>query len=156
MPVCAGPALGERPVVYADGESERCAAGVRRGCSTGDRGAAGRAGGKGPDFGHVGRVGRCEGVAGFSRSNFRGGLSFVVAVDGGSSAVKVGGLPRRLWAVAKRSEDRRLYALFDWIHRGDVLWEAWERVRVNRGAAGVVGVTLAFVEEMYGVRRFVG
>lgn len=34
-----------------------------------------------------------------------------------------------------------------------MLWEAWERVRRNRGAAGVDRVTLAFVEETYGVQR---
>jgi RNA-directed DNA polymerase len=37
-----------------------------------------------------------------------------------------------------------------------VLWEAWERVRENRGAAGVDRVTLAYVENEYGVHRLVG
>jgi len=36
------------------------------------------------------------------------------------------------------------------------LWEAWERVRRNRGAAGVDRVTLAYVQEVYGVRRMLG
>ncbi len=61
-------------------------------------------------------------------------------------------LQRKLWAAAKRSEDRRFHALFDRICRDDVLVEAWERVRANRGAAGVDRVTVAVVED-YGVGR---
>lgn len=66
--------------------------------------------------------------------------------------VKVRRLQNRLWAAAKQSRGRRFHALYDRIHRGDVLWEAWERVRANRGAAGVDAVTVAAVED-YGVAR---
>ena len=66
---------------------------------------------------------------------------------------KVRHLQRRLWAAAKRSPERRFHALYDHIHRSDVLWEAWRRVRANRGAAGVDSQTLAEVEQ-YGVEGF--
>src|SRR5258708_38588518 len=92
-------------------------------------------------------------MAGTARSNHPGGLSPVVAVDGKPSAVKVRQLQRRLWAAARQSEGRRVHALYDRVCRGDVLWAAWDRGRVNRGAAGVDRVTLAFVQEQYGVAR---
>lgn len=65
---------------------------------------------------------------------------------------KVRELQRKLWAAAKRSPDRRFHALHDRIWRGDVLREAWKRVRKNKGAAGIDRVTLAEVEE-YGAER---
>src|SRR5580658_4852490 len=68
---------------------------------------------------------------------------------------KVRQLQNRLWAAAKQSEGRRFHALYDRIYRSDVLWEAWKRVRANRGAAGVDGLTLAAVED-YGVERMLG
>ena len=61
-------------------------------------------------------------------------------------------LQRRLWVAAKRSPERRFHALLDRIYRRDVLWEAWRRVKRNRGAAGVDQETLACVEQ-YGVER---
>ena len=61
-------------------------------------------------------------------------------------------LQNRLWAAAKQSPGRRFHALYDRIHRSDVLWTAWQRVRANRGAAGIDGLTLAAVED-YGPRR---
>lgn len=100
-------------------------------------------GGKGPDFGHVGEGGKREGMTGTARSNSPGGQ---VPVD------KVRRLQNRLWAAAKQSPGRRFHALFDRIYRSDVLWEAWFRVRENRGAAGVDKVTLGAVED-YGVER---
>jgi RNA-directed DNA polymerase len=66
---------------------------------------------------------------------------------------KVRRLQNRLWAAAKQSEDRLFHALYDRIYRGDTLWEAWNRVRANRGAAGVDHLTLAEVEDDYGVER---
>jgi len=76
----------------------------------------------------------------------------VVAGWGGPRPVKVRELQSKLWTAAKQSKGRRFHALFDRVFRSDVLWEAWERVRANRGAAGVDKVTLADVEE-YGVDR---
>jgi len=110
-------------------------------------------GGKGPNFDHAHEVGKREGMTGSARSNYPGRPRSVVA-DGPlvASPVKVQQLQRVLWTAAKQSSGRRFHALYDRIHRGDVLWEAWERVRANKGAAGVDRVTLAAVED-YGVDR---
>jgi len=66
---------------------------------------------------------------------------------------KVRQLQRKLFIAAKRNPERRFHALYDRIWRGDVLLEAWERVRSNRGAAGVDGVTLSAIEQR-GVAEF--
>src|SRR5712692_4806067 len=66
---------------------------------------------------------------------------------------KVRQLQRRLWVCAKQSRTRRFHALYDRIYRSDVLWEAWKRVRSNKGAAGVDEITLRFIEEQ-GVMQF--
>jgi len=121
-------------------------------------------GGKGPHFDHAVREGKRQGMAGIARSNNPGGLPPVVL--GGvpppvpgmvrANPVKARELQRKLWAAAKQSPERRFHALYDRVHRGDVLWEAWCRVKENRGAAGVDRVTLAFVQEEYGVHRLLG
>jgi RNA-directed DNA polymerase len=93
-------------------------------------------------------------MTGSVRSNYPGKSQLAVAVEVPlvASPVKVRELQRTLWVAAKQSSGRRLHALYDRICRGDVLWEAWERVRQNRGAAGVDRVTLVAVED-YGVDR---
>src|SRR5215472_13514975 len=121
-------------------------------------------GGKGPHFDHASGEGKHQGMTGVSRSNSPGGREPAVAglvpppAPGVVRAdpVNVRELQRRLWAAAKQSPERRFHALYDRVHRGDVLWEAWHRVRRNRGAAGVDRVTLAFVQEQYGVARMLG
>jgi RNA-directed DNA polymerase len=66
---------------------------------------------------------------------------------------KVRELQRRLYTAAKRNQERRFHALYDRIWRSDVLLEAWKRVRSNKGAAGIDGVTLSMIEQQ-GVAEF--
>ena len=66
---------------------------------------------------------------------------------------KVRQLQRKLYVCAKQSKTRRFHALYDRIYRSDVLWEAWRRVRSNRGAAGVDAETIQAIEQS-GVEQF--
>ena len=101
-------------------------------------------GGKGPWGEDAVDGGKREGMAGKTGPNYPRGRK---------PADKVRELQRRLWAVAKRQPGRRFHALYDRVCRGDVLREAWKRVKRNRGAGGVDGVTLASIEQE-GVDRF--
>ncbi len=102
------------------------------------------AGGKGPCGGHADGAGKREGMAGQTGPNDPVDLV---------SSDKVRQLQRQLWAAAKRAPGRRFHALYGQMCRGDVLHEAWRRVRRNKGAAGVDRMTISQVEQ-YGVRRF--
>jgi RNA-directed DNA polymerase len=65
---------------------------------------------------------------------------------------KVRELQRTLYRTAKADPGRRFHALYDKVHRRDVLERAWGLVRANRGAAGIDQETIADVEH-YGVSR---
>jgi RNA-directed DNA polymerase len=71
----------------------------------------------------------------------------------GSAFAKARELQRGLYVAAKRQPDRRFHALYDRIWRSDVLLEAWERVKSNKGAAGIDGQTLSMIEQQ-GVEPF--
>jgi RNA-directed DNA polymerase len=128
----------EAASISAEREISSCQEGVRGGRSTGeavDNTAEGRA----PASVTRTDAGTCEGMA--ERPN-----------DPISKAPQ---LQRTLWRCAKQSKTRRFHALMDRIYRGDVLWEAWERVRKNGGAAGIDGVTIEAIEQT-GVTTWLG
>ncbi|MGH6628318.1 MAG: group II intron reverse transcriptase/maturase, partial [Burkholderiales bacterium] len=102
------------------------------------------AGGKGPCGGSAGDGGKREGMAGRSGPNHPHGRKPVA---------KVRELQRRLWAASKRSPGRRFHALYDRVCRGDVLAEAWKRVRANKGSAGVDRESITLIEQQ-GVDAF--
>jgi group II intron reverse transcriptase/maturase len=64
-------------------------------------------------------------------------------------------LQRALHAKAKAEAGYRFYALYDKIHREDILTHAYAQCCSNKGAPGVDGQEFADVEA-YGVRRWLG
>ncbi len=63
-------------------------------------------------------------------------------------------LQDKLSHAAKQSLDRRFGALYDKLYRRDILREAWERVRANKGAPGIDEQSFEYIEEVIGGEAF--
>ena len=69
--------------------------------------------------------------------------------------VKAQELQNKLYLAAKENPKRRFHALYDKLYREDVLWEAWRRVKGNRGSGGIDGMTIDQIVREYGEEQFV-
>lgn len=70
----------------------------------------------------------------------------------GTAKRTVPALRTTLYRAAKADPKRRFHSLYDKVYRRDVVEQAWEQVRRNRGSAGIDRMTLDAVEQ-YGVTR---
>lgn len=55
-------------------------------------------------------------------------------------------LQRKLYLKSKKEKGFRFYALYDKVYRGDVIGEAWRRVKSNKGTAGTDGETIGEIK----------
>jgi len=81
---------------------------------------------------------------------FQGSVSSGKGAEIGASLLppdKLQELQAALHAKAKGNPAYRFYAVYDKLHRKDVLAEAWRRCRANGGAPGVDGVTFEQIEQ---------
>ena len=70
-----------------------------------------------------------------------------------NSKEKVRQLQNKLYLTAKKCDSRRFHALYDKIYRDDVLFEAWKRVKANKGSSGVDGISIEDIETM-GIEKY--
>ncbi|NSL03366.1 tyrosine-type recombinase/integrase [Blautia glucerasea] len=70
-----------------------------------------------------------------------------------NSKEKVRQLQNKLYLTAKKCDSRRFHALYDKVYRDDVLFEAWKRVKANKGSSGVDGIKIEDVEAM-GIEKY--
>ena len=65
-----------------------------------------------------------------------------------NSKEKVRQLQNKLYLTAKKCDSRRFHALYDKVYRDDVLFEAWKRVKANKGSSGIDGIRIEDIEAM--------
>lgn len=70
-----------------------------------------------------------------------------------NSKEKVRQLQNKLYLTAKKCSSRRFHALYDKVYREDVLYEAWKRVKANKGTSGVDGIRIEDIERS-GVKEY--
>ena len=70
-----------------------------------------------------------------------------------NSKDKVRQLQNKLYLTAKKCSSRRFHALYDKVYRDDVLFEAWKRVKANKGSSGIDGIGIEDIEAK-GVNRY--
>jgi len=63
-------------------------------------------------------------------------------------------LCEKLYLAAKKSKTRRFHQLYDKVYRMDILSDAWEIVKQNKGCAGVDGVSISDVI-LYGQDKYI-
>ena len=61
--------------------------------------------------------------------------------------IKIRKLQRKLYTKAKQEPGYRFHALYDKIHRADVLAHAYQLAKANSGAPGVDGQSFAYSDE---------
>lgn len=70
-----------------------------------------------------------------------------------NSKEKVRQLQNKLYLTAKKCSSRRFHAMYDKVYRDDVLFEAWKRVKANKGSRGIDGIRIEDIENA-GVEKY--
>jgi group II intron reverse transcriptase/maturase len=60
---------------------------------------------------------------------------------------KVRQFQRTLYLKSKQEKETRFHSLYDKIYREDILWEAWQQVKANKGAPGIDGAAIDRIVE---------
>jgi len=77
-----------------------------------------------------------------------------LGIDWGLSTQKVERLREKLGTKAKQEKNFKFYSLYGHICNMDVLKVAWKRVRENKGAPGIDGITIESLDTEEKVNKF--